>query len=348
MFKTESNQPAAEARRRWRAVLRRDIRYDGRFVYAVRSTGIYCRPSCASRRPRRKHVEFYLDPEAAERAGFRACRRCHPRLFEELREKERLDEELKIAAAVQARLRPTATPVIEGWELAGFSIPCRAVGGDYYDFIQRAEDGRVVVTLGDVAGKGAGAALLMSSLHAAVRAQVELGAAPEQVARTLNRYIYENSPTDKFVTLFYAELDPASGRLAYVNAGHPPPLWARGGGEMVALDGGAIPLGIVPEVPYRQQWVTLAPGDTVVLYSDGISECGDNSGQDFGEHRLAQAVAKSLDCPAGELCQRLREETAVFADGAPARDDQALVVLRRGTPRPRAATPAGAELAVVC
>lgn len=319
---------AAGDQRRWRAVLARDIRFDGQFVYAVRTTRIYCRPSCPAQRPLRKNVEFYLRPDAAERAGFRACRRCHPRLFDELREKERLDEELKIAAAVQQRLRPVRLPQPAGWELSGFSAPCRAVGGDYYDLIETPK-GTLIVALGDVSGKGAGAALLMSSLHAAVRAQASLGATPEQVMRTLNRYLYENSTADKFATLFYAELNPTTGRLTYVNAGHPAPLWARPTGEVCGLNGASLPLGIFSDVDYRQESVTLEPGEALVAYSDGFSECADTAGEEFGARRLALAVGDNLQCSAAELSRQVQAAVARHAGAAPAVDDQALVVLRR-------------------
>jgi hypothetical protein len=198
----------------WAAVLRRDAGYTGQFVFGVRTTGIYCRPGCPARQPGRDRVVFFTESVEAEEAGFRACKRCHPKLFEEAREKQRLDEELKVAAAIQQQLRPAAAPALEGWELAGHSDSCRAVGGDYYDFIESQDRRRIAVAVGDVAGKGPGAALLMSSLHAAVRAQSQLGLPVNEVVEAVNRYLCENSPGDKFVTLFYAEVELDSGRIA--------------------------------------------------------------------------------------------------------------------------------------
>src|SRR5512134_3654055 len=125
-----------EPEARWRAVLAHDARSDGAFVYAVRSTGIYCCPSCPSRRPHRRHVAFFRHPAEAEAAGFRPCKRCRPRTFEELRERHRMSEELKLAREIQARLQP-APPAIEGWDILGASMPCREMGGDYYDFLRR-------------------------------------------------------------------------------------------------------------------------------------------------------------------------------------------------------------------
>ncbi len=320
--------PQQEDRERWQAVLARDIRSDGCFVYAVNSTGVYCRPSCPSRRPHPRHVVFYPTPAAAERAGFRACRRCHPRVFEELLEKRRMEEELKLASAIQSRLRPSAWPALEGWQLAGVSLPCREIGGDYYDCFERAKDGRVILALGDVAGKGADAALLMSSLHACVRAQARVAASLNEVMREINQYVYENTPPEKFVTLFYAELDPPSGSLRYSNAGHPPPLVVRRSGEVVRLEAGGIPVGILSRVLYGQGEVALDPGDVLILYSDGISESL-NGDKEFGESPLIEAARQNPECAAGELRDRIGEALERFAGAAPPADDRSLVVVKR-------------------
>jgi hypothetical protein len=266
----------------WGAVLRRDAGYTGQFVFGVRTTGIYCRPGCPARQPGRDRVVFFTESVEAEEAGFRACKRCHPKLFEEAREKQRLDEELKVAAAIQQQLRPAAAPTLEGWELAGRADSCRMVGGDYYDFIESRDRRRVVVAVGDVAGKGPGAALLMSSLHAAVRAQSQLGLPVNEVVEAVNRYLCENSPGDKFVTLFYAEVELDSGRIEYVNAGHLPALVRRAEGPLDTLNGGGVPLGILPRTEYPQGEARLEAGDLLVLYSDGVSDSVNEHGQRAG------------------------------------------------------------------
>lgn len=317
-----------EAEARWRAVLAHDARSDGAFVYAVRSTGIYCCPSCPSRRPHRRHVTFFQHPAEAEAAGFRPCKRCRPRTFEELRERHRMSEELKLAREIQARLQP-APPAIEGWEIAGTSTPCREMGGDYYDFIRRPQDGEIVLAVGDIAGKGAGAAVLMASLHAAVRIESQNGASVGEVMREINRYIYENSPADKFLTLFYARLDPLSGRLVYANAGHPPPLVARSSGRIVALTESTLPIGIFPEVAFEQRSAVLNPGDTLVLYSDGIREAMRESGEEFGEPRLRECLRNHAEESAAQLQERIQARLAAFLGPAAPTDDRTLVIVQR-------------------
>lgn len=308
----------------WRAVLEHDSRQDGRFVYAVRSTGIYCCPSCPSRRPHRNHVVFFRHPAEAEQAGFRACKRCHPRTFEQLQEKDRMSEELRLAREIQARLQPAAPPAIEGWEVFGASSPCREIGGDYYDFIRRP-DGQLVLAAGDIAGKGAGAAILMASLHAAVRIKSQNGASVGEVMREINRYIYENSPADKFLTLFYGKLDPETGRLEYSNAGHPPPLVARRSGEVLRLDAGGLPIGIFPDAAFEQRAITLQPGDTLLLYTDGIHEAMRANGEEFGESHLIECLTGSPECSAAELGERIESALRGFH----LTDDRTLVIVKR-------------------
>ncbi len=313
-----------EADSLWRAVLEHDRSQDGRFVYAVRSTGIYCCPSCPSRRPHRAQVVFFRRPADAEEAGFRACKRCHPRTFEELLEKDRMSEELRLAREIQARLQPAAPPAVDGWEIFGASSPCREIGGDYYDFIRRP-DGQLVIGAGDIAGKGAGAAILMASLHAAVRIESQNGASVGEVMREINRYLHENSPADKFLTLFYAKLDPDSGRLEYANAGHPPPLVARRSGEMVRLEAGGLPLGIFSDAAFEPRAVTLQPGDVLLLYTDGICEALREDGEEFGESRLIECLTDGPECSAVELGERIESALDAFLPT----DDRTLVIVKR-------------------
>lgn len=327
-MKTDWREGAGESREaeaRWRAVLARDARSDGAFVYAVRSTGIYCCPSCPSRRPQRRHVVFFRHPADAERAGFRPCKRCHPRTFEELQEKGRMDEELKLAREIQMRLQPAAPPALEGWDVAGASMPCREIGGDYYDFIWRPDKQQLVVATGDIAGKGAGAAILMASLHAAVRIESQNGASVGEVMREINRYIEENSPADKFVTLFYGKLDLRSGRLEYANAGHPPPLVARRSGAVIPLPVGGLPIGIFPEVAFEQRSVELQPGDALLLYTDGIREAMTEDGEEFGETRLVECLKSNWECSAAELGERIEAALAGFLPN----DDRTLLIVKR-------------------
>ncbi len=162
------------------------------------------------------------------------------RLLEESLERRRLEDDMRVAAEIQQSLLPRGAPDVPGWDLVGMNVPCRTVGGDYYDFA--VEDGRLLVALGDVSGKGTGAALLMTVLRAAVRGLWNDTDLTEALAR-INRTIYQNTPTNKFVTFFLASVDPVAGTFSYVNAGHNPPLLVRTSGEVERLDKGGVVLG---------------------------------------------------------------------------------------------------------
>src|SRR6266436_207871 len=184
-------------------------------------------------------------------ASVAAIRVENARLMEARLQQERLERELQLASEIQQRLQPTAPPQVDGYELQGISFPCYEIGGDYYDFIAR-EDGRLVIALGDVSGKGTAAALLMSSLHAAIHAQ---SGSHESLVGTIcavNRYLADNIPPNRFVTLFCAELDPKSGALSFLNAGHNPPLIVHASGTVEQLASGGLPLGIKADADYRE------------------------------------------------------------------------------------------------
>jgi serine phosphatase RsbU (regulator of sigma subunit) len=253
----------------------------------------------------------------------------HERLLEEILEKRRMEEELKVASEIQMRLQPVAPPKLAGWDMTGVSFPSREIGGDYYDFIHRKRDNRLVVALGDVAGKGTGAALLMSSLHAAVRAQSQTGGSIGEVMGEINTYIYENTPSNKFVTLFYAELEPESALLRYSNGGHNQPIMMRKSGEAVRLDVGGLPIGILPSAGYEEGAITFEPGDVLVIYSDGINESVNELGEEFGEERLIEVVQKNLNRSASGLRDRIDEALSRFVAGTPAPDDMTLVIVKR-------------------
>src|SRR5258705_1943728 len=167
-------------------------------------------------------------------ASVAAIRVENNRLIDSRLDRERLERELALASEIQQRFQPTAPPIVAGYELQGISFPCYEIGGDYYDFIRR-DDGRLIIALGDVSGKGTAAALLMSSLHAAVHAQSASHDSLVGTISAVNRYLAENIPSNRFVTLFYAELDPESGALSFLNAGHNPPLIVHAAGTVERL-----------------------------------------------------------------------------------------------------------------
>ena len=250
------------------------------------------------------------------------------RLLEEHMEQERYERELQLAREIQQRFQPTAPPVVPGYELQGISFPSYQIGGDYYDFINCA-DGRLVVALGDVSGKGTSAALLMSSLHAAVHAQVTLCRPITQTISAVNRYLADNTPANRFVTLFYAELDPGTGSLSFINAGHNPPLIAHAGGTMEQLAAGGLPLGIVPDFDYSEGRTHLQPGDVLVSYSDGVTETQNPKGEEFGTTRLQEVITQNLDRSAAAIRDKIEAALSAFAQGTPAVDDITLLIVKR-------------------
>lgn len=261
-------------------------------------------------------------------ASVAAIRVENARLMEERIERERLEREQQVASEIQHRFLPAAAPQIAGYELQGISFPCYEIGGDYYDFIERA-DGKLVVALGDVSGKGTAAALLMSSLHAAVHAQAETHDSLVKTIGAVNRYLVESIPPNRFVTLFYAELDPQKGTLAFLNAGHNPPLIVHAGGTMEQLAAGGLPLGIMANADFREGRTRLHPGDVLVIYSDGVTEAVNPKGEEFGPTRLYEVVARNMDSSAAGIRDRIEAELTKFCQGTPAADDITLVIVKR-------------------
>lgn len=221
-----------------------------------------------------------------------------------------------------------------------FSIPClscetfyqpaRGIGGDYYDFLSLPE-GRWGIAIGDVSGKGIGAALLMASLQASLRAQalhphLELST----LIRDVNRLVYESSPIHFFASLFYAEYEPATRVLNYVNAGHNPPIVVRHGKEsceLFHLSAEGVPVGIFPEARFAAASFQLEVSDILVAYTDGITEAANRSGEQWGTERLEQLLRSCGEMPSAEIVTRILEAVSDFTEGEPQRDDVTLVVM---------------------
>jgi sigma-B regulation protein RsbU (phosphoserine phosphatase) len=263
-------------------------------------------------------------------ASVAAIRVENARLVEARFQQERLERELQLAMEIQQRFQPTAPPVVPGYELQGISFPCYEIGGDYYDFIQR-DDGRMVIALGDVSGKGTAAALLMSSLHAAIHAQTGSHDTLVKTISAVNRYLADNIPPNRFVTLFYAELDPESGALSFLNAGHNPPLIVHAAGTVEQLASGGLPLGIKADADYREGRTHLQMGDVLVIYSDGVTEATSPSGEEFGPTRLYEVVSRNVDASAAGIRDRIESALTKFSQGTQAADDITLVIVKRQT-----------------
>jgi serine phosphatase RsbU (regulator of sigma subunit) len=242
---------------------------------------------------------------------------------------QRQSEELKRAAALQQALLPTEPRIMGSLEIAGRNVPSLDVGGDYFDFVD-AGDGKLVVGLGDVAGKGMPAALLMAHLAASVRAQVETERPLTEVMSRLNRSIHQNvRGGDRFITLVVAGVDTATGEMSYVNGGHNPPLLLRKSGTFETLTEGGLILGIIPDAPYSAGTLRLESGDLLVLYSDGVTEARDAADDQFGEERLMEFLSEARSMRPEEMVDALIQRVREFSSRGKPSDDVTVVIMRR-------------------
>jgi sigma-B regulation protein RsbU (phosphoserine phosphatase) len=214
-------------------------------------------------------------------------------------------------------------------DYAGKCRPAATIGGDYYDFLP-VPGNRLAFAIGDVSGKGIPAALLMASLRASLHglAIADTGAI-DQLMANLNRLTFEASSSDRYASLFYGVFDPASWTFNYVNAGHNPPILFRAAsGERILLEEGGLMIGTFRSVPYRQGLVTLAAGDTMVMFTDGVSEAMNHAGEEFGEDRIVSAVHGGAGLSAAQLADQILGALDSFTAGAPQHDDITVVVVR--------------------
>jgi phosphoserine phosphatase RsbU/P len=262
-------------------------------------------------------------------ANVAAIRIEHTRLAEVEQAERMFAKELEQAAEIQRSLLPTKAPLVPGVDLAGYNAPCRTVGGDYFDFLPYP-DGRVAMLVGDVAGKGMPAALLMSSLQARVQVLFDDPTDLAALVTRLNRIITSNCPSNRFISFFFCVLDPKNGQVTYVNAGHNPPLLIRRDGTVEKLDCTGLILGIIPAARYEQRTATFEPGDALVLFSDGVTEaCRPDVDEEFGEDRLAQTFSKLRNLPAQSIVEAINQEVYEFTAGSPPADDITLVIAKR-------------------
>jgi steroid delta-isomerase-like uncharacterized protein len=253
-------------------------------------------------------------------------------LEQELRERERIEQELRVARSIQHASLPKEVPTLEGWQIAPFYQPAREVGGDFYDFFE-LEDGRVGVVVGDATGKGMPAALMAEATSNMLRAVAQaLGSSsPGEVLSRVNETLLARIPDNMFITCFYAILEPNSGRLSYANAGHDLPyVWQSGEAEELRARG--MPLGLIPGMSYEQKEIVLDAGDSALFYSDGLVEAHDPQRDMFGFLRLRALVREHGKQESLE--EALLEELYSFVgEGWEQEDDITLLTLRRTTAR---------------
>lgn len=261
-------------------------------------------------------------------ANVAAIRIEHGRLAEIEQQEKLTAYELLQAKEIQKSLLPPHAPVLEHSEIAGFNVPCRTVGGDYYDFLPY-QDGRLGLVLGDVSGKGLPAALMMSSLQARVQMLAESQPDPASAMSILNRNLCERCPPGKFITLFYALLEPDTGTLYYCNAGHNYPLILRASGETETLPGSDMVLGIRANAEYQLHQTRLNTGDSLALYSDGVTEARDAASAEFGEEGLSRFMFANRDKTAGQMIEELQLCIRHWTDKESFADDFTVIFLKR-------------------
>jgi serine phosphatase RsbU (regulator of sigma subunit)/predicted ester cyclase len=248
------------------------------------------------------------------------------RLEEEARERERVEQELRVARRIQQASLPKEVPTLEGWQIAPYYQPAREVGGDFYDFHLLSE-GRLGLVVGDATGKGVPAALVMSTTCGMLRLAAQGSSSPSEMLRGVNEVLFPNIPPNMFVTCFYAILDPTSGHLVYANAGHDLPYLHRNG-DAEELRARGMPLGLMPAMNYEEKETVLHSGEAALLYSDGLVEAHDPEGEMFGFPRLRALIAEhGEERSLGEL---LLEELYTFTgERWEQEDDITLVALKR-------------------
>ena len=250
------------------------------------------------------------------------------RLYAIAVEKGRLERELQMAREVQTNLIPRETPELPGWEFAAAWRPAREVSGDFYDFIRPAEPGLGIV-VADVTDKGMPAALFMAHTRSVLRASLTGQSTPGEALTAANRLVCADSSNGMFVTLCYVQLQPYSGQVTWVNAGHNPPLVYRARRQAFdELGRHGLPLGIDGDVPFGQSTTSLEADDFIVMYTDGLTEGADSKGTEFGLERVRQALRPMTGSSAGEILVRLLESHSEFLGATAPPDDVTVVVLR--------------------
>lgn len=248
-------------------------------------------------------------------------------LYTDSLEKQKIEEELELAREIQTNLLPKDSPDSQIFELAGHNIPSKEVGGDYYDFFL-LQDNSVGIAIGDISGKGVPAALLMSNLQAALRITALEFSEPYKVLSKVNSHITKTTSPEKFATFFYGIFNPETLIFKYTNAGHNYPVLVKKTGEIELLTQGGIIIGVIENAEYESADISLERGDSLVLYTDGVTEAMDPDGNEFGEKKLTEILRNNSDFSALDIINNILEEVSTFTNGNYFSDDLTLVVLK--------------------
>ena len=250
------------------------------------------------------------------------------RLYDEEKSLKKIEEELRVASDIQSFLLPKSKPVINGFDIAGRSIPAKEVGGDYFDFIS-IDDDRTVICLGDISGKGMPAAMLMANLQATLRGQALFTSSAGECLTRANKLLYRSTDMQKFATLFYGIIDTSNDDFHFSNAGHDPPFLINSNNNVTRLTKGGTVLGFMEEYQYEEDSISLNSGDTIIIYSDGITEALDGKNKEFGEDRLLKLIKESIKSSAETLIDKVFDAVKIFVKDVPQSDDITIVVIKK-------------------
>lgn len=240
---------------------------------------------------------------------------------------QRMAKELEVAAHIQQILLPQQLPQMDGIRLSATTIPCHAIGGDYYDAI-KLDEHRIAIIIADVAGKGVPGALLVSTLQASLHSYLEMGLPAVDLVYKLNNTIYRNSTSEKFITFFIAMFDRRTSSIQYVNAGHNFPFIMKSDGTFIELKKGGFCLGILPDIQFETETIPLSLEDLIVMYTDGISEAMNRNQDLYGEARLYALLKSVFNSDLKSIEQALLNDVKRFADGAELPDDLTMLMMK--------------------
>jgi len=248
-------------------------------------------------------------------------------LYQQMMDQKSLADELKIARRIQQTFLPKGQPRIEGYDIAGLNIPSEAVGGDYYDFI-KIVDNQLGIAIGDVSGKGMGAALIMATFRASLKAEIRNNFAIRTILSKVNELLYESIERQNYVTAVYGVLDIANHIFTYSNAGHPPPLLVRRDGTVMELTEGGYAIGMFSGSSYTESSIHMDPGECLLLYTDGVTEARNAAGEEFGLERLKKIVVDTLSSDAAMTLETIVAEINNFKDPAHQLDDLTMIMIK--------------------
>lgn len=280
----------------------------------------------------RLHVRQFAEEDMemlASLAAIAAMRIRDIELTRESVERKRLQQELDLARRIQVNLLPDTLPELPGYSLHAGNLPSRGVSGDYYEVLTRRDERELAVVIADVSGKGIAASILTASLEALAAEPIEGDHSPAEICESVGARLYRRTPPEKFATAIIATVDVVDGQLTSANAGHNPGILQHADGEHELLTATGVPLGIVPNGKYKDSTIQMRPGDTLVLYTDGITEAANAEDEEYGLDRLLAICKKNCTLPIEGLAQAIEQDLDAFVHGRPYVDDRTLVFVRR-------------------